>query len=710
MREKYKKTFRAYEVGYHAPEPPIVALKNLDVKEYEKLFRIANIDSLWVYCKDHWGLCNYDTKIGKKHPGLKIDLVEELSAFCRKNNIEFVAYYSVGFDNYAATTHDDWAMRDENGEKARVYRKFPRYWHRVCINTPYRDYALKQIEEILDYKPDALFLDIYYDDYFCYCKHCQESWQKQYGFPQPKGEEAALAYINDPELLSIGEKVDSKYTREIEDFIHYQYQLSFLKAVRDLINRKAPGTALTINGGFAHCRKELLDLCTYTYAESLGWVKDYGFNCGAFARGTGTYTQLHPGAYFIVFDNLPKSIYIYSTAAVAAQGCRVFIADIPQHPDGTLDKVEFEYLGVAYGEIKKYQPLLQNRSSIKTVGIVYSEDSRINGRGNHPIMAKNNPHSVSLFGAIESVSYAKYPLEIIPEWKINKPTLSEYEILILPNVSCITDTIAKDISEFVKNGGILLSSHISSLLDGRGKTLDNFLLADIFGCDFKMINDKFNSAPWGSYLNKTKLPIWENIPPTENPTMPPTVEVKHTSGKILATHIFPATVWTDETWVNWLSPPPKEETDLPAIILNNYGKGKSVYFSFDFFRMCYEASQSPFENFRWPKWFLLSLLENLLPVPKIRLRSETPSALLATFFKNDKKEHIIHVLNHTVLDLKGEIMEVPGGMLQIRKDFFQPKSAYLVYPEKKVLKIDKQKQTYHIYIPKVKIHNIVVIK
>ena len=70
MSDLYKKTYRGYLIDHHSPNPPIVTLDKLDVEEYERFFREANINNLMLYCKDHWGVTYYDTKVGKRHPGL----------------------------------------------------------------------------------------------------------------------------------------------------------------------------------------------------------------------------------------------------------------------------------------------------------------------------------------------------------------------------------------------------------------------------------------------------------------------------------------------------------------------------------------------------------------------------------------------------------------------------------------------------------------
>lgn len=68
MSNAYKKTRRCYLIDHHSPQPPIVPLGKMDIQEYKDFFRESGIDSLMVYCKDHWGVTYYDSKeIGRAH-------------------------------------------------------------------------------------------------------------------------------------------------------------------------------------------------------------------------------------------------------------------------------------------------------------------------------------------------------------------------------------------------------------------------------------------------------------------------------------------------------------------------------------------------------------------------------------------------------------------------------------------------------------------
>ena len=92
MSNQYKHTYRGYLIDHHSPSFEGMTLDKLRIEDYEAFFKEAHINLLMVYCKDHWGYSYYDTKLGVKHPALKIDWVRELAEVLKRQKIEFNAY------------------------------------------------------------------------------------------------------------------------------------------------------------------------------------------------------------------------------------------------------------------------------------------------------------------------------------------------------------------------------------------------------------------------------------------------------------------------------------------------------------------------------------------------------------------------------------------------------------------------------------------
>jgi hypothetical protein len=312
---------------------------------------------------------------------------------------------------------------------------------------------------------------------------------------------------------------------------------------------------------------------------------------------------------------------------------------------------------------------------------------------------------------MELSHYSKYPFDVLPEWDLTKENLGQYEVLLLPDVACLSREAARIISEYVKEGGVLIASGRTSLKDAKGEVQGNFGLAHLFGSDFVRLNDEYSNNYWGSYLERKEHPVWKNVPPTQLAALAPYLECRARSSQVLATHTLPAVALTPEKWIGWRSPGPSRATEFPAVLMNNYGEGKVVYFSFDFFNLSFEPHIHEKEHFLWPKDFFLSLLRYLVPSPKIYCEVPSRHGLGVTSFRRQEEDLlIIHQINLTVSQLKGEVVPIEGGTLLIDERYFRPQSCQVIYPAKKKLGIEKSGNGYQVLTPRVDIHTIITIE
>lgn len=676
----YQNDYRGYEIDHHSPNLPFTSFDRFDIREFERLVKLARIDNMLFYCKDHYGLAYYKTKIGRRHPRLKFGLDENVRAVLKRLNISFMAYYSVGFDETMAKNHPEWTIRDEHGRGIKI-QDVPgasRKWHWMCLNNNYVNYCCKMLVEIVRHlKPDSVFLDII-QNFTCYCAKCQKAFQKRYGFPLPRGNQK------------------TKYWRELQEFqndLIYNAISRMAKAVK----QTNPLVAVTLNSSPMEQTHKVLSLTDYLFAEP--WAGN--FLSAAFARDTSQSPVIGPGRVSLVFDPNKPSVYTMEQSAILAQNCRVFMYSNSMYPDGHLDPLEFNTVGKAYREIQKFQGYCRNRSPVRCVGLLYSESSRI--------YDPENRHRQSLQGALQLAAYAKYPLAVIPEWKWTLEELASYPCIVAPEITCLSDSQAEIIAQYVKEGGILIGAGAFGLHNEKGVPRKNFALAEILGCDFIKTENRYNNNTWGSYLEALPHPALASVPKTMLAIPPPFHQVRANNGKTLAWHRLPCVALTDSHWVNWWPPPPaNDHSDFPAIVFHNIGQGKSCYFSFDFTGIPGKPS-SYGHPFRWPFALFRSLLEHLLPTPFVRINTQTPHGLGATFYQRGK-EIIIHELNLTITPQMGDVTPISGGTIQLQSPGLKIKSAHVVYPQRQQLKVVTSKNRAEINAPEVPVHNVILVQ
>jgi hypothetical protein len=173
------------------------------------------------------------------------------------------------------------------------------------------------------------------------------------------------------------------------------------------------------------------------------------------------------------------------------------------------------------------------------------------------------------------LSGAHIDYEILNEKSLGD--LSNYKVIILPSLTALNEDECDAVREYVKNGGSVYVSGITSLYDGKGTDKDNFALSDLLGVDYNGIFEikpaylaPTNEAPelFGDHTRKYPHMLEENI-----------VRVTpNTDGNILATVTLPIGDVSDNIcFSSAISDPPINYTEYPALFEHSYGKGNVIY-------------------------------------------------------------------------------------------------------------------------------------
>lgn len=672
MSSKYKNSKRCYLIDHHSPQPPVVTLDQLNISEYEQFFDTSHIDSLMVYCKDHWGVTYYDSKVegARKHQGLKTDWIQEISTVLKKKKIEFIAYYCIEYDEGAARQFPQWRARKPDGAPLIREDEFAR-WSLCCYQTGYREYCLSQMEEIVqNYNPDALFMDIFGSS-LCYCEKCREKFHSAYGYDLPSDEADIRLHMSD-----------------MIDFLDDNAQ-EFLLDVKQRLKAVDPGLAITVNFS-CHYPKPVRDLLDYQFSEPL--LKDNWFS-SAYARDTaiGQYPILVPGEASQVYNYDTVSQYLCDLSSIAAQGCRVGMYSGSQHADGTLDMEEAKRLGVVYTALEEMEPYLTNRTPVKSIGILQSDCSKA---VNMPTlsadailrMKRHNPHLNAILGAMQLCEYAKIPYNILPESCLTKSLLKEYDMLLLPEVYVIQSATVSLLEDYVAAGGCLISSGQTGLWNADSTLRECSALHRLFGCGPVKVHREYTSNRWSAYLRPdSSQPFTGLIACTTPPVSEHFLEVEALSEKssqsaesaIMEMLHFdlPCVSCDFDHWVNWWSPPPGKKTNYPALLHHLFQKGHVFYLAFDFFTMA-GTEKYPYTNDLFSDLLLKAQIQ-----PPVRHRTDTPDIIRTAFFETET-EYIIHQISMLPKRFHGDTPPIPAGEIMFKNPV---ESAKLVYPQQEDL-------------------------
>ena len=230
------------------------------------------------------------------------------------------------------------------------------------------------------------------------------------------------------------------------------------------------------------------------------------------------------------------------------------------------------------------------------------------------------------YGFYDGLSRGHFPFDVLDEESLNY-ALDKYELLILPNVTCLTKEGAGKIRDFVKKGGNVISTFETSLYSENGKKLDNFELRDIFGIE--------NSGNVFGPLN------WDYAFPAD---------AGHFSIKEIKNKYINATSYglklkaNADVPVYFCKPLPgsysgsPEISSYPFIIENGYGKGRSIYIAGTF--------GGSLHKFHFPQYYqILSNLVSEFSKPFIKM-DNAPSSVEVTVRKN-MNSVFIYLINFT---------------------------------------------------------------
>jgi hypothetical protein len=237
----------------------------------------------------------------------------------------------------------------------------------------------------------------------------------------------------------------------------------------------------------------------------------------------------------------------------------------------------------------KYSDRIYGNKNIAEIGVVFSRNTR-DFYGDDVFTRTNlESHCDELVGWCENILKTNSLYKIIAETYVETKDLSGFKIIILPNCACMSDKMAKKLSDFVCSGGTLVATHESSLFDETGNKLSNFQLSNVLGVNYidtkkgcncpmvvntspKDVVDFRKSLHYGlsrfnprQYDEGTRDAIFGGItnPRIKHHAPMALVEINSDSAQVLAhSPIFKG------IYVGYA-----------AVVANSYGKGKSLYFS-----------------------------------------------------------------------------------------------------------------------------------
>jgi Hypothetical glycosyl hydrolase 6/Beta-galactosidase trimerisation domain len=686
------RTYRAMEWEFHTPPEQTF---DIDVEGAIAASREAGAESLMFYTQDHWGYAFYPSDSAVRHPNLKFDLFGTECGLARKAGISVTAYYSLQFNNQCAIAHPDWAWKTEEGTEQRFYGR----WHIMCLDSPYRQYVLAMMKEIFSrYEVDELFLDIFgiqFEMYnsnginpFCFCRYTQEAWDKD----------------NPKDSYRDGFNTREGWQKRFE-WHKRRSMTEMLDSVITIARQRRPKVLVSLNGGPESFPDDIMQRVSFIYAEPLDCPT--GIAVGSIVmRGWGR-PNYQAGVFteYGYADAYPGDLARVQANALIVQNARTFFvgnAGVVSGVDGQgFSNRWFAVAKDAWADVKNVDCLLgPDLKPLLSTAVLYSDLTRREAE------ADKRPYDFrrSILGALETMTFAGRPVESLPDRSLNPETLGSFEMLVLPEVTAMSDLQAETIRQWVSNGGTLIATGRCGLLDENHRERSDFALSDVFGANYASTDTTYSSDENGkqregnsttTYLESVGHPLAGLISKGTVGLPGPFVRLRETRGQAVLRYRLP--LFSEDVsrnrWAAWGAPPPGSKTAGTAAVLHRFGKGQCFYLGVPIFWAMHWRAY-------WIQKWIPELVRELVTQPLAELRSEPASEYVhGTFFLDEAHSVIlVQILDTVELVTKGEMRPTPNVEISVNSGRLKVAGARVVWPKGKDLAAEARDGRTHIVV------------
>lgn len=675
MRE-FERKIKNIHLDFHNPSWVTNLGEKLDPKNLIKILTESHADTITFPAKDHHGNCYYDTKIGHGHPYLRTDIFGEILKEAHRNGLKFIAYYSVIWDEQAASHHPDWVEVTKDGERLIAKGTQPsRRWSFLCLNSPYVEELVHPqiIELIKSYDIDGFWFDILqYGPHTCYCNYCRKKREARY-----------ISTPNDP--------------KNIKHFLNKTVQ-NFAADTTKLIKSLNPDIWVTYNSiqgiGKPYQFREYVDYYTIeAVPEESGYMyfpvlSRHMRNLKVPLEGM---TVVFHGTWgdFGTLKHLNQ--LKYELATFIANGCAVSVGDqLP--PNGEFENNRLKILKSGFNFLKDRGDWAIGSKSLRDIAIL--------GESNLDFTSSSvRLGDKALLGAAKFLLETHDQFDVLSQELLRDIPLADFALLILPDLHEMSSSALEKIREYVAAGGKILATYRTSLKEG------NFGLSDVFGASFS----SFSPYSLGYFRFQSPPEETLNMDIISRYSFAQLIQ-RDSSVRVLARLVNPMIERSNERFFGHYQAPPGQLTHFPAVVFHQYGKGSSIYIATALFKDFYKS-----DSFIYRK-VLQTCLNYLYPQRALDIHAPL-SVEVSALSQPKERRVIIHFVNyHTIkrggaLERIEEFPEWRSIKVRIREDKL-PGEVNRVYvaPGEKELEWRIDNGYLETILPSLKIHQMLIIE
>ncbi len=633
MNDWLNKRGRIYWYDQYALNEQETAFSKYDPDRITEELVDTGVDVVAVYATNQFSVAYYPSDILPMHPNLQgRDYFGEVCSRLQANGKKIIAYI-----NWLESRHPEWAFipmshmhdaeeyrksityplanwADPNDPERRVENMPGGTWRTSCINSPRQEQVLAVTREILEkYKPEMFHLDMLIQSDVCVCEYCMPTLAKICKTDQVTPE---LIKANWSEFIKWRTDSSASLIRDIKAILD---EYGVLHASNAMAPEFIPahwgqdeGWIPSLDVFLSECFDAFLVPGLDLNSTSIG-VK--------FQHATGLPSWIlrtaHPSQY--AHTPLSEAQWKLYASACKANGCKVFgPCGVTANADTTTRKLTHDSIKNGFSFFMQDADLDENAVSDAKTAVVFSWATRRYTKGPEDMdwMGEFNG-----WGRLLMEEHVPFDV-VIAEYCKTKESLAKYDLLVMPDIKCLSEEFCKLISEYVKAGGKVIATGETSLKDIDGSKLADYRLGDVFG------------ASWTGSSNK----LFAVERPIEPEPVAGVFQEISSTAKVLSRRVD-----TDPagSLVGGSDPTPVKMSDYPAATINEFGSGQALYVA------CQLGWY--FEKYgdeQLGKW-MAELVGEVVPARQLDVRA--PRTVEVTCWKqSDLNRTIIHLANRTV--------------------------------------------------------------
>ena len=573
MSDWYKRCYARLLVDNHISEDDPAFMTKFDPAQYVAMVKKAGVESSMVYAVCHNGNSYYPTQVGHMHANLKgRDIFGETVNLLRREGIAPIAYYPSIYHNHSAKHHPAWRVTNANGGQ-----HDGRYWWSCPNNDEYVAFTLAQIGEVIAYDVDGIFNDMTFWPVVCVCPNCRTKYLKETGLEIPvKPDWRSKAWID---FQRFRERSMAAFTQKITDFVKSKKAITVTHQTSTVM----AGWSLSYTLGIAAA-------CDYTSGDFYGGKYQHilGAKVLAAISKNMPYEFMTSRCVNLRDHTSMKSeadLTAEASVTLANAGAFFFIDAI--NPDGTLEQDVYERLGAVSQKLAPFTATVKSHvpDIVADKALYFSSAAYVDANTNltltnAAIMGAapgGNPVADELVGTAVILTRAHIPFRVISS---ETEQFDGLNTIVMNNIMYTTPEENDRIRKFVKDGGTLIATGLTSLYEPDGTSTGDFGLADVFGVSFT--GGQAKCFHYLSFIAKHWLISSYASAPL----------VKSKAAKVIAKIAEPLFNPDSEKYASIHSNPPGVITDYAGLTVNKYGQGQCLYLASPVFSLRQNAQQA----------------------------------------------------------------------------------------------------------------------